>query len=194
MHTFNKLRRSALMLALGAGMAWTAPTLADSTDTVHLGKQTVSKEQVIDLLAPKPQQPKLLTRGLRLHKDDAEPAFQGDQVPAAKSLSLEVYFELNSAQLSPEAVAQLTPVGEALQSNELATLNFTLEGHTDASGDEQYNLKLSEARARAVKAFFVENFQLSPERVKTEGKGESQLIEGTPPTSGIHRRVTIVAY
>lgn len=170
----------------------TSPVFADSQDTVHLGKENVSKEQVIKLLAPEPQ-PKLLTRGIRLHKDDEPNNFSGDQQPSAKSLSLEVYFEFNSARLSPEAIEQLTPVGEALQSNELATLEFTLEGHTDASGDEDYNKRLSEQRAKSVKQFFVDQFALPPERLKTEGKGESELISGTPPNSGVHRRVTIIA-
>ncbi len=194
MNALRTLRQPALLMALSANLFCTSPVFAEAADTVHLGKQAVSKEQVIQLLAPEQPQPKLLTRGLRLHDNDAEPAFSGDQAPTAKSLSLEVYFEFNSARLSPEAVQQLTPVGEALQSNELASLQFTLEGHTDATGDEHYNLKLSEKRAKSVKDFFVNNFALQPERVKTEGKGESQLIEGTPPDSGIHRRVTIVAY
>ncbi len=168
------------------------PGFAESQETVHLGKESVSKEQVIKLLAPDPQ-PKLLTRGIRLHNQDAPQTFSGDQQPSAKSLSLEVYFEFNSARLSPEAIEQLTPVGEALRSEELATLEFTLEGHTDASGDATYNMKLSEQRAQSVKQFFVEHFALSPERLKTEGKGESELISDTPPNSGMHRRVTIIA-
>lgn len=193
--TFPTIRQSIPGLVMTLCLA--NPVWAESPETVHLGKAEVSKEQVIKLLAPE-QKPALLTRGLRVHAADAEVA-SNDAAPAqagthsAKALSLEIYFEFNSARLSQEAIEQLSPVGEALQSNELSGLDFTLEGHTDATGDEQYNLSLSEQRARSVKQFFIENYSLSPERLRAEGKGESELIEGTPPNSGINRRVTIIA-
>lgn len=172
---------SGLMLASGA--------MAETADTVHLGKSEVSKEQVIDLLAPKAgTMPK--TRGLRLHSE--QPA-QDSVESAARALSLEVYFPFDSATLTDDAKEQLSPVGEALQSNELANVAFTLEGHTDASGDENYNLQLSERRAQSVKAYFIDNYALSPDRVEAMGKGESQILEGTNPTSGVNRRVTIIA-
>jgi len=189
-------KRRSLCLAASLGIlisvTLAGPVMAESPDTVHLGKSEVSKEQVIKLLAPE-KKPTLLTRGIRVHGEDDPAAMTENSKPDPKSLSLEIYFEFNSAQLSPEAVEQLSPVGEALQSNELSGLAFTLEGHTDATGDENYNLTLSEKRAASVKQFFIENFSLSPDRLKAEGKGESELIEGTPPDSGINRRVTIIA-
>lgn len=191
-HTYPTLRHGMSGLIMALLLANTA--MAESPETVHLGKSDVSKEQVIKLLAPE-QKPVLKTRGLRVHAADAE---VNANAPASasntpKALSLEVYFEFNSAQLSQEAIEQLSPVGEALQSNELSGLDFTLEGHTDASGDEHYNLSLSEKRANSVKQFFIEKYSLSPKRLRAEGKGESELIEGTPPNSGINRRVTIIA-
>ncbi len=189
-HTPTASWRHALGMVLLATLA--SPAWAEAEGTVHLGKSEVSKEQVIRLLKPE-QKPALLTRGLRVHREDSDSQIAESQKPSPKSLSLEVYFEFNSAQLSPEAIEQLAPVGEALQSQELSSLEFTLEGHTDASGDENYNLTLSEQRANSVKRFFMDRFALSEERLKAKGKGESELIEGTPPTSGINRRVTIIA-
>jgi OOP family OmpA-OmpF porin len=165
---------------------------AETPKTVHLGKADVSKDDVIKLLAPT-QQPVLQTRGIRMRTETPEQDVADRASSVPRALSLEVYFEFNSAELGPEALEQLSPVGEALQSNELSSLQFTLEGHTDASGDSDYNLQLSEQRAKSVKEFFVNKYSLSPERVKAEGRGESQLIEGTPPNSGINRRVTIIA-
>ena len=89
---------------------------------------------------------------------------------------------------------QLSPVGEALASNELSSVEFTLEGHTDAAGDADYNLTLSERRAQSVKSYFTDNYALEPGRVEAMGKGESELIDRSNPNSGVNRRVTIIAH
>lgn len=186
----NKQRIQGFAIAaLMASVMCSSASMAESAETVHLGKSDVSKEQVIELLAPKTSMaPK--TRGLRLH---AEQPAADSSASVARALSLEIYFPFDSANLTEDAMKQLSPVGEALQSNELENVAFTLEGHTDASGDESYNLHLSERRAKSVKDYFVENYALSPSRVEAMGKGESQIIDGTNPTSGVNRRVTIIA-
>ena len=104
-----------------------------------------------------------------------------------------MYFDFDSAVLTESARQQLYPVGEALQSNELANLEFTLEGHTDAAGEDSYNLSLSEQRARAVMEYFVNEFAVAPERIIAQGKGESELLDYENPNSGVNRRVRIVA-
>lgn len=191
-----KFINNLLPLSLILGSLCATDVLAESSDAVHFGK-SVSRQQVIDTLAPSRHEwvnPPLLTRGIRLQKKDEEAkavAAETDEGPRA--LSLEVYFEFDSAELTPEAMAQLAPVGEALQSEELSGLRFTLEGHTDASGPESYNLTLSERRALAVKQWFSQQYTLETDRLEALGKGEAELIAGTPPTSGVHRRVTIIA-
>lgn len=180
----NAFTSSLLTCSLLMGSVFAA------AETVHLGTSEVSKDQVINLLAPdKLSQPK--TRGLRLHKDEQDNVSEANNV--ARSLSLEVYFEFNSANLSSEAQQQLAPVGEALASNQLSELGFTLEGHTDASGDDGYNQHLSEQRAASVKQFIVNNYAVSPDRIAATGKGEQELLEGISPTSGANRRVEIIA-
>lgn len=165
---------------------------AEGADTVHLGTSDVSKDQIISILSPDSNTP-LKTRGLRLHGEPSSAPAPTAEQNIAKALSLEVYFEFNSANLTPEAQQQLAPVGEALASNELSQLQFTLEGHTDASGDEYYNQSLSEQRAASVKSFFTQNYSVPAERVAATGKGESELLDGVSPTSGANRRVTIIA-
>ena len=177
-------------IALTGSCALASLCAAETSGTVHLGQDAVSKNQVIELLSPHNKTGQLRTRGIRLHTQPSDtPAVQAEP----RSLSLEVYFDFDSASLSEEARQQLYPVGQALQSNELANLEFTLEGHTDAMGDDTYNLSLSELRARAVMEFFVEEFQLSPERVAAYGRGESQLLDNENPNSGANRRVSIIA-
>ena len=65
-------------------------------------------------------------------------------------------------------------------------------GHTDWIGTEQYNQKLSERRAAAVKAYLVSK-GIEPNRVYTEGKGEKQPIADNKTAEGRakNRRVEI---
>jgi outer membrane protein OmpA-like peptidoglycan-associated protein len=76
---------------------------------------------------------------------------------AAKPAAFDVLvtFELDSATLTDEAVANLSEVAAALSDPRLSGAKFVIEGHTDASGAENYNERLSERRASAVEEFLV---------------------------------------
>jgi flagellar motor protein MotB len=96
-------------------------------------------------------------------------------------------------ELPAEAVVTLHKLGELVQRNPKAT--FSIEGHTDATGTAEYNQRLSERRAEAVKAWLVANLRIAPERIQTVGLGSSQLI--VPAEKSIeeqqpNRRVEIV--
>jgi OOP family OmpA-OmpF porin len=56
-------------------------------------------------------------------------------------------------------------------------------GHADQIGSLQYNQKLSVSRAEAVKAYMVSK-GLEPNRIYTEGKGETQPVKSCPGMSG----------
>lgn len=189
---FKSFSQVVVPLVSASALFFSTFTLAtaDEVETVHLGKSKVTKEQVVDLLSP--SKPAYKTRGLRLHKAETQ-SQAPEPMSGPRALSLEVYFEFNSAELSAEARAQLAPVGEALQAKELETLSFTFEGHTDASGSDAYNLSLSERRAQSVKDFFIQSYRLEPSRVNSVGRGESQLIEGVEANSPVNRRVAIIA-
>lgn len=171
----KKLMTSLSLLAL----ACTVPAL--QAENVHLGKDVATSEEIIELLMPSNEN--LKVRGLRVSEPPEEP----------RSVSLEVYFAFDSAELTPEAIEQLSPVGEALVSDELGALTFQLEGHTDAVGDEVYNLHLSERRALAVRSFFIEHYGVGGDRLSSTGRGENELLDPQQPDSGVNRRVQIVA-
>ena len=135
----------------------------------------------------------MLSRNIQLIESDNISVLLFYRNNITKNISLEVYFEFDSAELTQDAREQLAPVGEALRAAELETLSFTLEGHTDASGSEDYNLSLSEKRAKSVRDYFINSYSLEPSRVDSVGRGESQLIEGVEENSPVNRRVTIIA-
>lgn len=106
---------------------------------------------------------------------------------------MNIKFAYNSAILTPDAQHQLSTVGEALASDELADLRFVVEGHTDSKGSARYNQVLSERRAAAVKQFLAKNYQIGESRIIAVGKGESAPLAPEDPASSANRRVRIVA-
>jgi outer membrane protein OmpA-like peptidoglycan-associated protein len=72
---------------------------------------------------------------------------------------------------------------------------FTIEGHTDSFGSDEYNEKLSLRRAVAVKEWLEKNMDMREADIRAVGYGKSRLIA---PSSGsiaeqqINRRVEIV--
>lgn len=64
-------------------------------------------------------------------------------------------FAFDKADLSPEAVETLTALGPLL--TPAPKDRIRIEGHTDSVGGRDYNLKLSEARARAVRDWLAAN-------------------------------------
>ena len=102
-------------------------------------------------------------------------------------------YEHDSADLKPVAITALQKLGELVKRNPNAT--FVIEGHTDATGSDDYNLDLSKRRAESVKQWLVANMGIAPERIETVGLGSTKLI--VPGDKGIdeqqpNRRVEIV--
>ncbi|MFB9055300.1 DUF5723 family protein [Mariniflexile ostreae] len=76
--------------------------------------------------------------------------------------------------------------------NEYPTAKFSIEGHTDSSGSDALNQKLSDARANAVKRYLIEN-GIDPFRLSAIGYGESKPIATNDTNEGKaqNRRVEI---
>jgi outer membrane protein OmpA-like peptidoglycan-associated protein len=86
-----------------------------------------------------------------------------------------ILFDEWSSQLNrEEAIQQLQEIGKALSSPHLADTDFVVEGHTDNRGDHERNVRLSQERAEGVKKYLVERFKIAPQRIKTEGFGDSR--------------------
>ena len=110
-----------------------------------------------------------------------------------RAIDLDIRFKVNSARLTPAAVRQLDELGAALMTVKLQSIRFRIAGHTDASGEADYNKTLSERRAAAVKVYLVEAHAIDPSRLETAGWGEERLKEPLAPGSAVNRRVEIIA-
>lgn len=117
---------------------------------------------------------------------------QGQAIPGAASVNLEILFEYNSARISPESVRQLVTLAEALQDAALQGSRIMIAGHTDASGSNAYNNDLSYRRAQSVSDFLSLYAGISPNRLAIEGYGEELLKYPDAPNSGQNRRVEII--
>ena len=109
----------------------------------------------------------------------------------ASSLTLLIQFDFDSARVRAESRQALVNLSQALQSKELAVSRFAVEGHTDAKGALDYNQKLSQTRALAVRDFLTAQ-GVAPERLVAAGKGSSELVNSAAPYSAQNRRVRIV--
>jgi outer membrane protein OmpA-like peptidoglycan-associated protein len=102
-----------------------------------------------------------------------------------------IYFDFDSATLRPESTETLKQVLAAVKSR--APSKFTIQGHTDSQGSDEYNLKLSRQRAQAVANWLVAN-GADPNQLAAEGHGESRPVadNSKPDGRALNRRVEIV--
>lgn len=106
---------------------------------------------------------------------------------------LPVYFEFNSAELKPEARKLLRKVGKALTATDLERFRFSVEGHTDSIGGEDFNANLSQRRAEVVRSF-LESEGVVGARLEIVGRGESDPVDTNRTDKGRqhNRRVEII--
>ncbi len=100
-------------------------------------------------------------------------------------------FAHNSAKMSEEGKAQLGDLVAFL--NEHPQANVEITGHTDSTGAEAYNQKLSEKRAQGVSDALQEK-GIDAARITAKGEGESNPIASNATAAGReqNRRVEIV--
>lgn len=109
-----------------------------------------------------------------------------------KRVDLRIFFEWNSASLKPEAIGQLAELCTAIRRVGASSDNrFKIIGHTDKSGSDDYNLYLSNARAREVKRHLVEECALPASALLAVGEGERQSSPSAPANAPEERRVEI---
>lgn len=104
------------------------------------------------------------------------------------ALGLPVQFAFGSAELMPDAMAQLDALAEGIRRTD-PSVRVVVEGHTDAVGSADYNLRLSEMRAASVRTYLVGRHGISPERLRPIGRGLYAPIDPRTPFAPENRRV-----
>ena len=175
------------------------PAMADGV--LHYSEgQRVDPQSVREVLMQDAPPAARRTRSIRLLQDDdaqasakLQPVRAREPQPeprgaGAQALSLPVQFAFDSAEILPAARTQLDALAQGIKLLP-PQRRVTIEGHTDASGSEDYNLALSRRRAAAVKAYLVQSHGIDAQRLRELGQGERQPIAGHDPQAGENRRV-----
>ncbi len=84
-----------------------------------------------------------------------------------------VFFDLAKATLRPESFVELNKLRDFLKAN--PTIKIEIGGHTDTRGDAAENLKLSDARAKSVKDYLIQQ-GIEAARLSSKGYGETLPI------------------
>ena len=105
--------------------------------------------------------------------------------PPPKACTLEVYgvnFDFNKSVLRPDSTPMLKQI--LLLFTSTPAYAAEVSGHTDNVGAPEYNLKLSDARAAAVKAWLVQQ-GVAATRLTSRGYGDTRPL--LPNTSDANR-------
>ena len=87
----------------------------------------------------------------------------------------DILFDFDKANLKPESKAPLDAIGRILI--QVPDLKVEVGGHTDATGTDAYNFKLSDARTKSVRDYLLKNFpQIKDDNLSSKGYGESKPV------------------
>lgn len=115
----------------------------------------------------------------------------GKKFTDSKIITHGINFDYNKAVLRPESMGTLNMIVQVLKDN--PEIKFEVGGHTDSDGADDYNLKLSQQRADAVKDQLIK-MGIEAARLSAKGYGETKPISDNTTLEGKanNRRVEFV--
>src|SRR6056297_1365434 len=99
----------------------------------------------------------------------------------------EVYFDVNKASLRSQSFAELNELVSFM--NRKKNVRIEIAGHTDSTGEEEDNMKLSQRRADRVKQYLVKK-GIDANRIEAKGYGESQPVADNRTKQGRQKNRT----
>jgi len=139
--------------------------------------------------------------GVGNHRDHCPQTPAGRQVDSngckfvltrTEEMTLKINFPSNSNNVSEDQYAEIDKVASFMQ--KYADTSTVIEGHTDSRGAADYNQKLSQSRAFAVRNILIERYGIAASRVTAKGFGETRPIASNDTEAGrlANRRVIAV--
>jgi len=154
-------------ISFSAGAADVQPRLYSTAPDVS---------ELVDILFPK----KIRTRSLQVSKP---------VTASSGTVAMKIQFEFDSDQLLKETYSLLDSIAAVLNHEQSNGRGIVIEGHTDAVGDEDYNLLLSKRRARSVFNYLVTVHDIESQRLLIRGYGEYIPLDNSDPGAALNRRV-----
>ena len=193
-----------LLFVAGIGAASGAPTVQEEPPNAQARAVAALPNAEILMLAPEPALAIVgLSSAIEGGAQDIQGAMQdlhatviGQEIHI--ELSADVLFDFDKANIRPDAEAQLAKAAVIIRGEPGAIVR--VEGHTDSKGAHDYNVKLSEQRARAVIAWFQAHAERTTTRFEARGFAETRPVapntrpDGTDDAEGRrkNRRVEII--
>lgn len=108
-----------------------------------------------------------------------------------KFITYGITFDVGKSTIKPESMGEINRIVQLMTEN--PELKFSVEGHTDNTGNPTSNQTLSEARAKAIVDKLVE-LGIAPDRLSAVGKGQTSPIADNTTDEGRakNRRVEFV--
>ena len=108
-----------------------------------------------------------------------------------KFITYGITFDVGKSTIKPESMGEINRIVKLMTDN--PDLKFSVEGHTDSSGNADSNQTLSEARSKAIVGKLVES-GISADRLTSAGKGQNNPIadNGSDEGRAKNRRVEFV--
>ena len=102
-------------------------------------------------------------------------------------------FEVDRSELSDETRAALDEFAAQLKADN-ENVFVEIQGHTDATGSEDYNMKLGQQRAEAVRWYLSQQHGLALHRMSVISYGETAPVADNATREGraVNRRVSLV--
>lgn len=115
-----------------------------------------------------------------------------DEKGCPLSFTLEIEFDNNKADIRPVYHDRMAEAAAFIA--KYPAPQILIAGHTDSSGSDAYNQKLSERRAANVRQYLIDNFGIKSDKLVAKGYGESQPIASNETAAGRqkNRRVEVV--
>jgi len=116
-----------------------------------------------------------------------------DEDGCSLKLTLHINFDFDKAEIQPEFKADLDRAATFIREHSQVPF-ILIAGHTDHTGSADYNQKLSEDRARAVRDYLVANYGIDGKRLLFRGYGKSRPVADNKTREGRYqnRRVEII--
>ena len=158
--------------------------LINSLQGVEAAANTITASQLRQLVNQSLSDPS------RTNRVDRPPLYE--QLDSQAQITIAIQFDFNSARIRPDSFRAVGLMADALYHPYLQGYRFLIIGHTDAKGSREYNLKLSQQRADAIRAALINPFGISPSRIEAVGLGEEQLLNRKNPEAAENRRVQLI--
>ena len=170
--------------ALTSQVALSPNELINSLQNAEASARTVTAASLRQMAAASLNDPSRASRTNR--------APLSDLLEKQAQITIAIQFDYNSARIRPDSFQAVGLMADSLYHPYLQGYRFLVVGHTDGTGSREYNLKLSQQRADAIREALINPFGIAPARIEAVGLGEEQLLKPAEPAAADNRRVQLI--